>query len=160
MTKAGHSMCFLTFGQSTNGAGIILSQCNSYAPCTWWQNLNKTPHTLIFHTEIGFNFFHSLFQAGVQEGCHQVTAADFPTFLYDKDQYKLNPEDPCSGLFQGHVLLHGYCHIFTGPASWEDGKGKGGKQARAIVNKLKAPMPQTIAYAAIMVWFLTLYNPY
>jgi hypothetical protein len=76
-------------------------------------------------------------------------AVDYPTFLYDESQYNLL--NPLSGLFKGHVLLCGYCHIFTGPASCENGEAKGRKQSKGIINKLKAPTPQTIAYAAIMV---------
>ena len=114
MTKASHYMCFLTFGRGTNGAGIIPSQCDSSAPCTWWQNLNKTLHTLISHTEIRFNFLHSSFQAGVQEGHHQVTAADFPAFLYDEDQYRLNPDcyDAWSPYFPQSVTARHFFSFF------------------------------------------------
>ena len=96
-----------------------------------------------------FNVFYSSFQAGVQEGRYRVTAADYPAFLYDESKY--DPVNPLSSLFKGHVLLRGYCHIFTGPASWENGEAEGGKQSRGVVNKLKAPTPQMIAYAAVMV---------
>lgn len=101
---------------------------------------------------------HSLFLARVQEGRYRVTAGDYPAFLYDETIYE--PDNPLAGLFRGYILLRGYRHIFTGPASWLNGEAEGGKQARGVTNKLKAPTPQTIAYTAVMVCSLISFNPY
>lgn len=73
-------------------------------------------------------------------------------FLYDESRY--TPGDIFSGLFQGPLLLKFYRHVFTGPSSWKTGASTGGKQARGLVHKLNTPTPRTIAYVAIMVFFL------
>lgn len=78
-----------------------------------------------------------------------IKASDYPMFLYDEKKYIRG--DMYSGLFQGPLLLRFYQHVFTGPRSWEKGKSAGGKLPRGLLNKLKAPTPRTIAYAAIMV---------
>ncbi|KAF8720276.1 hypothetical protein AX14_011084 [Amanita brunnescens Koide BX004] len=121
----------------------------------WGWNHPVTVHLLCpMHLVAEFEQDPASFQAGVQEGQYQVTAADYPAFLYDESKY--DPVNPVSSLFKGHVLLCGYRHIFTGPASWENGEAEGGKQSRGIVNKLKAPTPQMIAYAAVMIqWALS-----
>ena len=81
-----------------------------------------------------------------------IKASDYPMFLYNVDKY--TPGNIYSGLFQGLLLLRFYWHVFTGPLSWQKGTSAGGKQARGIANNLKAPTPWTIAYIAIMVYFL------
>lgn len=72
-------------------------------------------------------------------------------FLYDTDKYK--PGDIYSGLFQGPLLLKYYRHVFTGPTSSTKETSSGGKVARGIMHKLKAPTPRIIAYVAVMVYF-------
>ena len=80
-----------------------------------------------------------------------IKASDYPIFLYDTDKYK--PGDIYSGLFQGPLLVKHYQHVFTGPTSSTKETSSGGKVARGIRHKLKAPTPRTIAYVAIMVCF-------
>ncbi|KIL57017.1 hypothetical protein M378DRAFT_28132 [Amanita muscaria Koide BX008] len=90
----------------------------------------------------------------VQSGAKVIKASDYPMFLYDEKKYIQG--DMYSGLFQGPLLLRFYRHVFTGPRSWEKGKSAGGKLPRGLLNKLKAPTPRTIAYAAIMTrWALS-----
>jgi hypothetical protein len=89
------------------------------------------------------------FREKVLSGAKVIKASDYPMFLYDEKKYIRG--DMYSGLFQGPLLLRFYRHVFTGPRSWEKGKSAGGKLARGLLNKLKAPTPRTIAYVAIMV---------
>ncbi|KAM6489577.1 hypothetical protein JOM56_014996, partial [Amanita muscaria] len=94
------------------------------------------------------------FRERVQSGKRAIKASDYPMFLYDESKY--TPGDISSGLFQGPLLLRFYRHVFTGPSSWKTGSSGGGREARGIMNKLKAPTPRTIAYVAIMVrWALS-----
>ena len=91
----------------------------------------------------------------VQSGAKVIKVSDYPMFLYNVNKY--TPGNIIySGLFQRPLLLRFYQHVFTGPSSWQKGTSAGGKQARGIANNLKAPTPWTIAYVAIMVYFLHL----
>ncbi|KAM6489182.1 hypothetical protein JOM56_015352 [Amanita muscaria] len=95
-----------------------------------------------------------LFREDVQAGRRMIKASSFPMFLYDTSKY--DPNNMYSGLFQGHLLVKFYCHVFTSPSSWDKGIRNGGKPARGIANGLKAPTPRTIAYIAMMLrWALS-----
>jgi len=50
----------------------------------------------------------------LEDGCIEVTATDFPFFLYQfMNDY--DPKDPDIGLCRGHVLVRVWKHIFMGP---------------------------------------------
>jgi hypothetical protein len=105
----------------------------------------------------------------LEDGRIEVTAADFPFFLYQfTDDY--DPKDPDIGLCRGHVLVR-VCrcgsftvgtviisqqvwkHIFMGPGSAlkQTPTRSSTKQGQAGLNRLERVTPRTIAYAAMHV---------
>ena len=91
------------------------------------------------------------FWAHVLAGNININSFEWPVFCYDKSKY--DPENPKQGLFQGYFLLHIYWHIFSGPSSALKKKDKG-RNSHGQKNCLLVPTPETIGYAAIIVYIL------
>lgn len=153
MKRVGLGSSFLTIRR--RGVGTTQLRRGSCAPCDLCPSLTKTPSRCqTFLLVVIADVLLRLFRARVQSGKRPIKASNYPMFLYDESKY--NPDDVYSGLFQGPLLLKFYRHVFTGPSSWKTGTSTRGKLPRGIINKLKAPTPQTIAYIAMMVRFSSL----
>ena len=103
----------------------------------------------------------------MQDGTIKVTAGDWPTFLYNEQEY--DPKEKDKGLLRGYLLvrvselesflivllflfLQTYKHIFTGPgSSLSTNTRKGTKPSKAKLHGLHCVTPRTIAYAAAQV---------
>ncbi|OBZ65365.1 hypothetical protein A0H81_14651 [Grifola frondosa] len=96
------------------------------------------------------------FCASVHDGDTEVTADDYPSFLYDQDEY--DPEAIDKGFLRGALLVMCFKSLFLGPRNAKKHAGKKengpGKLSLAQKYNITSVTPRLIAYIAVLVHFV------
>ncbi|KAG2133573.1 uncharacterized protein EDB93DRAFT_1107524 [Suillus bovinus] len=92
--------------------------------------------------------------AALQAGKIIMTAHNWPTFFYEHDIY--DAAEKTHGLFQNHIVLRFYKHLFIGPSSIMNDSSNVRNSAKPSKNRawgLMAVNKYTIAYVYIITYF-------
>ncbi|GJE92522.1 hypothetical protein PsYK624_086760 [Phanerochaete sordida] len=105
-----------------------------------------------------FDVDQAAFMAKYEEGRMDLTADDFPAFLWDATH--LDPDNLEAGLLRSQVMLKAARAIYTGPDSAKSplpGYDGGKRPPLIIVYRAKLPVqkftPEMVAYVAVLVRF-------
>ncbi|KAJ3486607.1 hypothetical protein NLI96_g4131 [Meripilus lineatus] len=85
----------------------------------------------------------------VMEGEIVIRASDLPVYLFPEGTV-YNPNALTARIFQGHVIVRVYRHIFTSPASvWSPGSRTKGRKSKGDKHQMNRSCARSIAYAAL-----------
>ncbi|OBZ77443.1 hypothetical protein A0H81_01957 [Grifola frondosa] len=97
-----------------------------------------------------------IFCASVRDGDTEVTAHDYPSFLYDQEEY--DPEEMDKGFLRSALLAMCFKSLFLGPRNAKKRAGEKengpGKPPLAQKYNITSVTPRHIAYVAVLVRFI------
>ncbi|KAH6903657.1 hypothetical protein BKA70DRAFT_1110650, partial [Coprinopsis sp. MPI-PUGE-AT-0042] len=105
---------------------------------------------------VGLEWTNPETQEGLRNGTLTVSGDQWPIFLY-KD-YTYNRKDVWEGLFQSHLLVSAFRHIFTSPSS-VDREPRATRSGNARIHGMKNVTVPSLAYVATQVRFALSSSP-